>query len=94
MFVKTFEKLRDRSPLEYNLTSSLSPTQISTLSEAIIIKGFNTLMELTVESKREDKKPVMYITHVKLMKTPNKKIVRGKHKQKSTMLRRKGTQLN
>ena len=93
MFVKTFEKLRDRSPLEYNLTSSLSPTQISTLSEAIIIKGFNTLMELTVESKREDK-PVMYITHVKLMKTPNKKIVRGKHKQKSTMLRRKGTQLN
>ena len=40
VFLKTIvEKLRERSPLKYKLTravSSLSPTQISTLSEAII----------------------------------------------------------
>ena len=55
VFLKTIvEKLRERSPLKYKLTravSSLSPTQISTLSEAIILKRFNALMELTVESK-------------------------------------------
>ena len=55
LFLKTIvEKLRERSPLKYNLTraiSSVSPTQISTLSEAIIRKRFNTLMELMVESK-------------------------------------------
>ena len=54
LFLKTIvEKLRERSPLKYKLTrviSSLSPTQISTLSEAIIRKRFNTLMELMVES--------------------------------------------
>ena len=54
-FLKTIvEKLGQCSPLKYKLTraiSSLSPTQISTLSKAIIRKQFNTLMELMVESK-------------------------------------------
>ena len=54
-FLKTIvEKLRERSPLKYKLTraiSSLSQTQISTLSEAIICKRFITLMELMAESK-------------------------------------------
>ena len=54
LLLKTIvEKLRERSRLKYKLTraiSSLSPTQISTLSEAIIRKQFNILMELMVES--------------------------------------------
>ena len=56
LFPKTIvEKLREHFPLKYKLTraiSSLSPMQISTLSEAIIRKRFNTLMELMVQSKR------------------------------------------
>ena len=69
LFLKTIvEKLKERSPLKYKLMralSSLSPTQISTLSEAIICKQFNTLMELMVESKwvssiTEDKAGVQY----------------------------------
>ena len=55
LFLNTIvEKLRKRSPLKYKLTraiSSLSPMQISTFSEAIICKRFNTLMELMVENK-------------------------------------------
>ena len=55
LFLKTiFEKLRERSLLKHKITrtmSSLSPTQNSTLSKAIISKRFNTLMELMVESK-------------------------------------------
>ena len=54
LLLKTIvEKLREHPPLKYKLTRAISssPTQISTLSEAIIRKRFNTLMELIVESK-------------------------------------------
>ena len=51
LFLKTIvEKLKERPPLKYKLARAIpsSPTQILTLSEPIILKGFNTLMKLTV----------------------------------------------